>query len=311
MIFDIVEHFKTYISFEDILDFISWEAIIYLVAVIILLWIGKKVNDWSTPYSIDEELTKKDNKALAVSFSGYLAAIAIIIVGVLTEVSPFGEPTEEGLTFMQRLRVVGFELLETAIWSLVGIGLLNLSRYLNDKLVLSRFDNIKEIVEDRNVGTGAVQFGTYVGTAFIVKAVIFGEVAHWAADLISTAVFFILAQLAFILFGVVYQAITRYDIHAEIERDNAAAGISFGLNLTAIGIILSGAIEKTDSLVIFLIWFIEGTILLLITRLLIDRIILPGDDLNAEIAKDKNWGAALIEGTAAVIVAFLLNASFA
>ncbi len=128
----------------------------------------------------------------------------------------------------------------------------------------------------------------------------------------ATLIFFrLFAQLAFVLFGVFYQKITSYDIHGEIERDNAAAGIAFGLNLAAVGVILSSAIEKTDSLIIFAIWFVEGAILLLITRVLVDKIILPGKNLNSEIQADRNWGAALIEGGAAIAIAFLLNASFA
>lgn len=311
MNFNIAEHFKAYITVDEIFDYISWEAIAYVVAVFIILWIGKKLNDWTTPYSIDEQLTGQDNKALAVSFVGYMLAIAIIIVGVLTEeTSLFAEAVAE-LSFSQRLVVVGYELLETVIWSIVGIGLLIVSRVINDKLILSRFDNIKEIIDDKNVGTGAVQFGTYIGTAYIIKAVIFGEELHWLSDIISTVVFFVLAQLAFILFGIFYQKITSYDIHGEIERDNAAAGVAFGLNLAAIGIILSSAIEKTDSLIIFAIWFVEGAILLLVSRILVDKIILPGENLNSEIQVDRNWGAALIEGGVAIMIAFLLNASFA
>ena len=36
---------------------------------------------------------------------------------------------------------------------------------------------------------------------------------------------------------------------------------------------------------------------------LIDKLILPGDDLDKEIADDKNWGAALIEGAVAIGIA--------
>ena len=309
MNFDIGAQMKAFVNVGDIMDFLSWEAVIYLIAAFILLWIGKLINDIVTPYKIDEELTGKDNKALAVSFIGYIIAVVIIIVGVLSETTALGAAT--GLTFAQRIRIVGFELIDIAIWSVVGILLLIVSRFLNDKLILSKFDNVKEIIEDRNVGTGAVQFGTYIGTAFIIKAVIFGESSHWLSDVIGTALFFILAQLAFVVFGAVYQKITSYDIHAEIEKDNVAAGVGFGLHLAAMGIILSSAIEKSDSLIILVLWFVEGVVLLLITRVLVDKIILPGHKLNDEIAKDQNWGAALISGGVAILIAFLLNASFA
>ena len=108
MTFDVLEHLKAYIQVNEVFEYLSWEAGIYLIAAFILLWIGKLINDWTTPYKIDEELTGKDNKALAVSFIGYMIGVAIIIVGVLSDTTMF--ETSKGLTFLQRLRIVGFEL---------------------------------------------------------------------------------------------------------------------------------------------------------------------------------------------------------
>jgi hypothetical protein len=49
---------------------------------------------------------------------------------------------------------------------------------------------------------------------------------------------------------------------------------------------------------------------LLFSRFLIDRFLLPGSSLDHEIKNDRNWGAALIEGSAVLGLAQLLNASF-
>jgi hypothetical protein len=51
--------------------------------------------------------------------------------------------------------------------------------------------------------------------------------------------------------------------------------------------------------------------LILVTRILVDKLLLPGHKLDDEIATDQNWGVALVEGGSAVMVAYLLNASFA
>jgi len=42
-------------------------------------------------------------------------------------------------------------------------------------------------------------------------------------------------------------------------------------------------------------------------RFIVDIAVLPGDRLDSEISKDKNWGAALIEGAVAVGLAFISN----
>ncbi len=285
-----------YITIKDALENINFTAFIYLLVAFIMLWFGKLINDLLTSYSIDNELTHKDNKALALSYTGYLVGQGIIILGI------FLGPDEDSL-----LIDIGM----IVIWSFIGIVLLNLSRVVNDKLIFSKFDNKKEIIEDRNVGTGAVQFGSYIGTAFLIKAIIAGESEGIVQDVIGTIIFFIIGQLGFILFTILYQKITKYDLHDEIEKDNVAAGVSFGATLIAIGIIMSHSIEQTNSILSFFVWFVNGVVLIVLSRIIVDKVILPKHKLDNEICQDRNWGVALIEGGTAIIVALLLNASFA
>lgn len=288
--------FAEYISLENALNCINFEGLIYLILAFILLWFGKLFNDLVTSYDIDKELTTKDNKALAVSYVGYLIAQGIIILGVISG------PDEHALLL---------ELGLVALWSIIGIALLNLARVVNDKLIFSKFCNKKEIIDDRNIGTGAVQFGSYVGTAFIIKAIVSSESVGLVQDILGTIIFFIIGQLGFILFSIIYQKITQYDLHDEIEKDNVAAGVSFGATLVAIGIIMSHSIEITDSIPSFIVWFVNGVILIIASRYIIDKVILPKHKLDEEISQDRNWGVSLIEGGAAIIIALILNSSFA
>jgi uncharacterized membrane protein YjfL (UPF0719 family) len=257
--------------------------------------VGKKVYDVLTPYNLNEQLIEVDNKAVALSFAGYMFGLGIILRGVLS-----GETTKDFYP----------DLLDMVIWGVIGIVLLQISRVVNDKILLSRFDNIKELVEDRNIGTGAVEAGTYIGTALLIMAAISGEDTSFLAGLVSTLIFFVFGQVGFILFGKLYQVITRFDLHAEIEKGNASAGVAFGITLVAIGLLLSDFIVKSDSLVGFAVWFVLSAFLLVINRYLVDKIILPGRLLDEEISKDQNWGAALVEGGMAVMIAFLMNAAF-
>ncbi len=284
-----------FINLEDAYYFISFEAIAFLAEALVLLWIGKKINDLTTRYSVDHELTKADNKALAISYTGYLVAQAIIVYGVMLG------PSADLVT----------DLIGVGVWSLVGIILLNLSRVINDKLILRKFSNQKEIIEDRNAGVGAVQAGGYIGTAMLVQAIVSGDQPDWVASVTGVVVFFIIGQISFILFSLIYAKVMRYDLHDEMERDNVAAGISFGLTLVAVGVILSNSVSRSMSIPAFFAWFLNGMVLILLTRLLIDKLILPGHKLDDEIVKDRNWGVALVEGGSAVMVAYLLNASFA
>ncbi len=280
---------------DAIINLLNPEIAIYLFVVVAMFYLGKKLYDLFTPYSLDEQITKVDNKAVAVSFAGYMFALGIVFWGVLSG--------ESGKGFY-------FDLLDTVVWGIIGILLLQVSRFINDKLLLYQFDNIKELVQDRNIGTGAVEGGTYIGTALLIMAAISGEGTGFIEGIISTLLFFICGQIAFVAFGRLYQKITCFDIHEEIEKDNVSAGIAFGLTLVAMGILLSGFIIKSDSLPGFAVWFLLSSLLLIICRYITDKLILPGSLLDEEISRDRNWGAALVEGLMAVIFAVLINALF-
>ncbi len=282
---------------HDAAHYVSFEALAFLLEALLLLWIGKLIKDGLTPRDLNAELTTKDNKAAAISYTGYLIAQALIILGILDG------PSDEFVS----------DLINVGIWSLIGIVLLNLALWCNDKLLLRHFSADKEIYEDQNCGTGAIQAGSAIGTAFLLRAVVASEGmgVSWVHDLISAAIFFVVGQLGFVVFGYVYQRMASYDLHKEIESDNVAAGVGFGMTLTAVGVLMANTIHATPSLVAFAIWFCNGVVLLVLTRFLVDKFILPNHKLDSEISQDRNWGAALIEGGSALMVAFLVNAAFA
>lgn len=262
-----------------------------LLLFMIIMLLSKMVNDWLTPFSVDDELTQKDNVAFAVSVGGYFVATTIVYVGALIGPS-------KGI-FQDLIAVGGY--------SILGIILLNLSRYVNDKCILYKFSNVKEIITDQNVGTGAVQFGSYIASGLIVAGAISGE----GGGIVTALAFFLLGQLALVLFTKVYNVITPFDIHEEIEKDNVAAGVAFGGALIALGIILMKGASgdfiswqynlKTfglDALLIF--------ILLPIVRIFFDKIIIPKSDLNHEIKNDKNLGAGILEALVMISFAVIL-----
>lgn len=260
----------------------------YVFLFLFVLVIAKLINEWVTPYNIDEQLVKQDNLALSVSFAGYFCAVVTVFIGAIT-----GPETN----FVNDLIMVG-------TYSFAGIILLNVSRIINDKLILYRFKNVKEIIDDQNTGTGAVQFGSYLASGFIIAGAIHGE----GGGPITALTFFALGQLVLIIFGRVYSLITPYDFHDEIEKDNVAAGVAFGGGLTAIGIVLMKAVSGnfvswSYNLGIFLVNTVVVIALLPLIRIFFDKIILPGAKLDDEIVEDQNIGAAVLESVTLIIFA--------
>ena len=291
------------IDVSEISDLFNPHALIYLVTMLGVFVIGKWVYDLFTPYKLNEQLVEVDNRAVAVAFAGYLLGLGIILEGVVSQEST---NVATGSARRDLLLDVG----DTLLWGVIGIVLLQLARLINDKLLLNTFSNTKELVEDKNVGTGAVEFGSFVGSALIIRVLLMGEGHGILTSIVETVVYFLAAQAIFVLFGKVYQMVTRYDVHKEIERDNAAAGVSLGLSLIAVAMLVSSYLSRYDSLPGLVLWFFMGTALLLGCRYLIDKLLLPGRLLDDEVGGEQNWGAAIIEGCSAIALAALIGASF-
>ena len=294
---------KALFALDDFAHVLDPHAVVYLATILVVLYLAKKSYDWLGPCDLSVQLTKEDNKAVAVAFSGYLFGVGLILLSVLRGEEQVGDAGSIAAAYL-------FDLGATAAWCLGGTVLLHVAQRINDRLILYAFSNVKEMVEDRNVGTGVVEAGGYIGSGLIIHAALSGSNSSIWAELVSTVLYFLAGQGAFVLFGLLYQKIVRFDLQAQLERDNAAAGVSFGFNLVAIAVLISAFVQQSDSLVGLFLWFVLGVFLLLTSRYVVDKIMLPGDLLDDEIQNDQNWGAALVEGMVAVALAFIVNACF-
>lgn len=275
----------------------------YVLLGVIVLLLAKVTWDAVTPFQMASELTEKDNPAVGLSLAGYYLGVVIIFLGAVIGPAP------------ERLLTAGEIALMLAIdfaYAIVGIGLLIVGRWTVDKFVLYQFSTVKEIVEDRNAGTGAVECGCLIATALVVAGAVSGETAGaWWTGPLATLVYFLLGQVVLILFARFYQRITKYDIHAEIERDNVAAGAALGFSVVAMGIIVLKALTSDlDTWQETLAWFILdagiGFLLLMLLRKITDALFLPGTTIQHEIAQDQNLNAAWIEGVLAIGIAAII-----
>ncbi len=285
----------TSIQIEGIDSFIQFPNLAHVLVTLGLLWISKKVFDLFLPYSLEHQLVKEDNKAITIAFVGYLGGVVTILEGVL----------EGGSASL------GQDLLDVIIWGLIGIVLLNLASKINDVLILKQFDNRRELLEHKNVAVGVVVASSYMASAFIIRSVIIGESLGWLMDGTLTCLYFIVAQLTFYLYGILYQTITKYDFHQEIKQGNAAAGISLGSNFVAMGILLAIPLSASYSFLLYLIWFVVGSSVMVFFRFVMDHAIIPSEKLDEEIHKDFNWGVAFMEGCFSISAVLVLQSIFA
>jgi len=267
---------------------------IYLICAFVLFWIGKLIRDlMASSYSVREELVEKDNAALGIGIAGYYFGLVLAIGGTLSGPS-------QGLEN---------DLIDIGIYGLLAIILLNLSRLVNDGLILHGFKIRDELIDDQNAGTGVVVAASYIATGLVIFGAVSGEIG----GIVTTVIFWALGQLALVLAGLMYEWITPYSIHDEIEKDNVAAGVAFAGALVGIGIIVFHAsagdfISWTINLQDFAIEVVAGLILLPIVRFISDVILLPGQKLTNEIANQEhpNLAAGFIEATSYVGASFLI-----
>ncbi len=278
-------------NFSDI-STILYDAIAYIAAGFVIFFIGKVVYQLvHKSFNVKEELVEKDNIAFAFAHTGYF-------IGLLLAV---------GSAIVGPTRGLVNDMIDIMAYGVLAIILLNLSIWLNDKIILSKFSVKKEIIEDRNAGTGVIEGAVSIASGLIIFGAVSGEseIGGLGFGFLSAIVFWAAGQIAIIVAAAIYQLITPYDVHEHIEKDNVAVGVGFAGALIAIANLIrfgiAGDFEgwgATFSEAGFEL--VLGIILLPVMRFLTDKILLPGQRLTDEIINQEkpNVGAAIIEAFA-------------
>ena len=239
------------------------------------------------------ELLEKDNLALAVTVAGYYLGLVVVLGGVVSG------PASVSLLD---------DVIGLAIFGGLAIVLLNLSAWVNDRLVFSRFDNEREIVEDGNVGVGILEGANYVAVGLITAGALSGE-----GGMASALVFWVTGLAALVVAGVLYDRITSYDLHDQIEGGNVAVAVAFAGVLVGFGNVIRLAgegdfVSWNESLTEFGYYLEVVLVLLPLVRLFADRVLLPGARLADELVKERpNLGAGVIEGVTYLAASMLIG----
>ena len=267
---------------------------IYLAVILALLVVGKWVYDaLHRSFTLRTELIENDNLAAALAVAGYYLGLVVVLVGVVSGPASFSLLDD----------VIGL-----VIFGLLGIVLLNLSALINDKLVFSKFAIEREIVEDRNAGVGALAGANYTAVGLITAGAMSGE-----GGLLSGLVFWIAGLAALIVAGLLYDRITSYDMHDEIEKGNVAVAAAVAGVLIGFGNVIRLAgegdfVSWNESLTEFGYYTVVGLILLPFIRLVADKVLLPGARLSDELLQEQpNLGAGVIEGVSYLAASMLIG----
>ena len=241
-------------------------------------------------FSLDDTLADPKNNAVAVSLAAFALAMGLTIVGVV--VCPNANP--------------GLHAAEVLLWTFIGCVLLVLAFAINDRVLLATVSNTEALLQN-NVAIACFEGGSFIACGVILRGTMIGGGYDYGEGLALTVVYFAVGQLLLLITAYLYRLVTKFNDWAELKNGNVAAGLSGAFTLIAIAVIMAYPIPLYVSLIVFLPIAVTGIIALVILRVIIDKFVLPGEALDKEIVEDKNWGAAIIEGAAALGVAFIFN----
>jgi|GEM_PF-240648 len=282
-------------------------SLVYIVEAYILFWLAKVgYTNIFRKVNLNEELFTRDNQAVAISTVGYFMGILIALGGAVS-----GE--SQGLE--KDVVIIG-------LYGLISIVFMLLASFVADKLLLPKFNNTKEIIEDRNIGVGFVEAGIYIANGLIILSSSQGDVLKSASantevdplveSVIVLAVFWVLAQIVMVIAGIFYEKMTVHNIHEEMEKDNGAVGLAFAGALIGIGNICGGAVRGdftgwSSGLKDFGVNVLFGFVMLFIIHKLTDYILAPKVKLSDEQTQETpNIGAGLLEAFGYIGGSFLI-----
>mmetsp|Transcript_6781 Transcript_6781/g.17585 ORF Transcript_6781/g.17585 Transcript_6781/m.17585 type:complete len:703 (+) Transcript_6781:106-2214(+) len=247
----------------------------------------------SAAVELDAELANPDNNAISISLAAYTVAQGLALTGVAY--CPSDEASLHGANL--------------AMWTAVGVVLLYLAFLLNDLVLLCGVNNTLKLQEN-NLAVALFESGSFLSCGLILRSNLLGTGGDETAEEIGRGLalvctYWLVAQAVLLLFAYLYRLITSFDDHAELAAGNASAGLSGGLTLVALALVMSYPLAYYSSVLVVLPIALVGALALVLLRMVVDVLVLPGDRLDSEIKTDRNWGAALIEGAVAVGVAFV------
>lgn len=138
-----------------------------------------------------------------------------------------------------------YDILNVAIYSVLGIVLMLVGNFLIDLIVPCHFPTE---IKKGNTAVGWLSAGSFVGIGMILRTVIMSPAAAVTETLLSgitsSIIYFVVGILFFMLGYVTVQLFNKkYNLNDEIGKGNTAAGIMvFGI-FVGLSLVISGAIS--------------------------------------------------------------------
>jgi uncharacterized membrane protein YjfL (UPF0719 family) len=284
---------------SSLVNRIGWSLPLFGIA-LLALWLAKFIYQKTEKFSFAEQLTGQDNPAFGTALTGYLLGVTFALIGAFVGNPAFDLPS------------LGAAAGQLAIQGVIIAILMRASLFILQATVLRGIPVQDEIVRDRNIGAGAILAGGSVASGLVLQGALAGHSDSLALAVRDVLVYWIAGQLVLAIGAALFTKLVRFDFKKALEIDNnAAAGISLGGFLVAVGVVINAALRGATSdllreLGLIAVDSVIGLVLLVCAAIVAARLFLPESPMAKEIAVDKNPAAGLISAALFIAVALLL-----
>src|SRR4051812_8905135 len=286
-------------DFSSLVNRIGWSLPLFGIA-LLALWLAKFIYQKSEKFSFAEQLTSNDNPAFGAALTGYLLGVTFALMGAFVGNPAFDLPS------------LGNAAGQIAVQGVIIALLMRASVFILQATVLRGIPVQDEIVRDRNIGAGAILAGGCLASGLVLQGALAGHSDSPLLAVRDVLVYWFAGQLVLAIGAALFTKMVRFDFKKALQVDNnAAAGISLGGFLVAVGVVVNAALRGATSdivreLGLIVVDSVIGLVLLVCAAIVAARIFLPESPMAKEISVDKNPAAGLISAALFIAVALLL-----
>jgi uncharacterized membrane protein YjfL (UPF0719 family) len=271
----------------------SLQALLIDMMVIIVLFVSLKyIKGWVSNLHANDEITEKDNFAFGLSFAAGLAGLAVVLTGITNG------------AFADSLLA---EATQMAGYGIVGIILIKIGHFFQDKVALQKVDLHDEIIKG-NITAALIDFGHVISVAVVIRSALIWVLTEGWQGLPIVVIAFIIGNVGILLISQyrvqLFKRTNRSGdcLQQAILDNNIAVGIRYAgfligsaLALTAAtGIAPYVADDIASSLIYWSISALGSLVAFILLHLVMIKIILAGKDISDEVNRQKNIGVATI-----------------
>jgi uncharacterized membrane protein YjfL (UPF0719 family) len=289
-----------------------------------------------------------ESPAFLIALSGFLFAVTSICAGAISEFAPTPQGALLHVGWDSQSTSRGAEnrlknILSCIVWGCIGVVLMLLSQVVTRHFTFAGLDLVGHITGQtqrakergfgHNIAAGVLDGGSVVAAGLVSAANVSGAPRGWGEDLLSTLLFFVLSQIAFTVYTVVFDyfyigategnaegtltgAVARSlgERHAIrlpgralplLRQGNVAVSLSYAAMMVSYALLLGGSVYQSYELLGWAMWAVGGGALLLLFRALLDWVLAPHIELDRAMAVDFNWGFALVVGSMQLAVSHI------